>query len=206
MRRGIVHVSEELEGSYWSGYFTAFHDLGNRVGDSTDEALELEQALAWARERADRIMLRIGDEYVPVEAAKPVVRRRIESERWRDRTDADPPIAWTVTATLVVPYEVARGVADALLAPLAAAADEWDAEPFDGLEADLEAARRAGRSGWFSYHEPAYRLRWTREAPTRAAAIAQVHVESPAGWKLRVEAEPREPPRSGAGRAPRSPR
>jgi hypothetical protein len=209
MRPGIVHVAEEMDGSYWSGRFSAFHDLGNRMGDSTGEAMELEDALAWARERADRIVLRIGDEHVPVEAAQPVVRRRIERERWRDRTDADRPIAWTVTATLVVPYEVARADADALVAPLAAAADDWDAEPFDGLAADQRRARRTakgGEAGWFSYNEPAYRLRWTREAPTCAAALAQVAVEPPAGWKLRLEAEPREPPRSGAGRAPRPPR
>jgi hypothetical protein len=127
------------------------------VDRDDEEGLTLEEASAWARERAERVILRLGDgDYVSADAwvGPPPVRRWPAGQEWKARTDADPPIDWVVTATVTAPHGISRVDADALVAPLAATAADWDAELFDEWDADHERARRRARGrenyGWFS--------------------------------------------------------
>ena len=122
-RAGTVFIAEQEDavftGSqhdhYFTGRFGGYLDKGDRVWDSFD-GLALEEALAWARARADRIVVRVGHglRYAigfapdsalpwPADGLEPPARRRTPDEAWKDRTDADPDATWQATIALAPP-------------------------------------------------------------------------------------------------------
>lgn len=182
---------------FLTGRFHGHLDKGNRIWDSF-EGLSLEEALGWARERADRIVARVGygPEYAiafesesllpwPSDglAAQPV-RRRTPDEAWKDRTDADPDATWQATLALGPPAppdgqadDQRRPEWDDVVASLAAELGAtWSASNLDGWFAAVRSAqRRARRSptgdvGWTTTHTRRYEMSMTIHAPTAAHA------------------------------------
>lgn len=116
----------DLLGDLWllgvvSGHVETI-DPPYRMLDELPGPVAVADAVAWARERADGVLLRDGDEHryglgislredesdddgasvepwLPRFAAR-FVRRRSARERWKDRTQEDAPIAWEVDALL----------------------------------------------------------------------------------------------------------
>jgi len=131
-RIGIVWLGEDVGdepgeiGIVYSGRFSGYHDTGVEASDHPGiEDVTLAEGLRWARERADDVRVRIGDELFSAGTAAieglavladglVVERRRPVSEEWRDRTDADEPIGWQVEVDLTPPRH-------------APGAPEWDA-------------------------------------------------------------------------------
>jgi hypothetical protein len=202
MRRTVViaededsELTERDVDHYLTGRFSGY------VGDDAFEDLSLDEALAWARERSDRIVVRVGygpsyaigfesDSWLPWprEGLPQPPRRRTPDEEWKDRTPADPDATWRATLGLVPPGaldeprrpewdEVAASVADRL-------GVKWSAASFDGWIADLGSGRRANRA-FVTGHSRRYELSLTVRAPSadqaREAALAQVP-ELPDGW------------------------
>lgn len=200
MRR-VVWISEDTEyeedGEYLTGRFYGHVDTGE-LGDAFED-LSLEEAVEWGRARGDRVLIRIGyGRHVPLEHAELVspVRRRVPDEGWKDRTDADPPVAWSATVRLTPPDPRApRAELEAEVADSAAGAP-WDGEELDEWLREYEEAERRLRAGagraFISESSPSFTVRITVDAPTRAAAIesARSRITEPAGWRVRVYAEP----------------
>jgi hypothetical protein len=109
-------------------------------------------------------------------------------ERWRVEARIGPP------GDRVPEREAVRAVVAA--AAERAGADGWDTEPLDEMLAGIEQARReagdAEEFGWMTYGGPEGRALFTVVAPTAAAAKADVaaRIETPAGWRVSVEAVP----------------
>jgi hypothetical protein len=220
-RPGTVFIAEDEEsvvtGSdidhFLTGRFYGHLDKGSRISDSF-EGLPLEQALAWARERADRIVVRVGygPTYAigfesgsrlpwPSEGLGEPVRRRTPDEEWKDRTDADPDATWRATLGLAPPAPPA-GQADDRRRPEwddvgASVAEElgatWSASNLDGWFAAVRSAlRRArrlppGEAGWVTTHSRQYEIQVTVRAPTaaRAREAAESRVPPlPDGWSV----------------------
>jgi hypothetical protein len=215
----VVFMSEDQENDLADGAWLT----GRFSGALQDEALyepfqglSLEDALAWARARTDMIALRYGErpnvhysagaEPLPDMPSWPppdlaaLVRRRHPDDRWRDRTDADAPIAWLATAEVVpagaegasmAALEGRRPEWRAVIAKVAqSAAAEWDSEPLDEFISDVSAAREeagdAEEFGWFTFGTVALRI-WLRvEASTASAArsAANDRLELPPGWRI----------------------
>lgn len=218
-RRGVVWIAEEVEwdddggGSWLTARFWAHHDTGRVAAEV--EGVSAEDAIAWGRERADTVHIRLGrGEYhtagaVPTPDLEPwpppdlppLVRRRPPADAWRDRTATDPPIAWAVQLSLHPAdwSEPDRAHWDCAIAELAGAAgaEGWDADALEANRADIEEARRRAAPredfGLYTSHRPAYRISLTEQAPTQALAIEQARrrVPAPAGWEVVTRAEPR---------------
>jgi hypothetical protein len=213
-RPGIVFIAEDedsvFDGNdvdhFLTGRFSGYLDKGERVWDSFED-LSLNEALAWARERADRIVVRIG--YGPTYAigfesasrlpwpsdglAEPV-RRRTPDEEWKDRTDADPDATWQATLGLAPPPppdrqadDLRRPEWDAVVASVAKELGaRWSASNLDGWFAAVRAARRS-TGAWMTHHSRRYEIDITVEAPTAARArdAAQARVPPlPDGWRV----------------------
>jgi hypothetical protein len=204
-RRGSVFIAEEddvlpgpgelyLTGRFWASWQTP--------GGVREEAFGLlaDDAIAWGRERTDRVFIRlgVGDYYwagigpAPPGAAPwpppdlpELTRRRHPDFAYRDRTPDDPEIEWEVTlwvgprrrAGAPTGVSVWAGVDAGAIAAIAdRAGATWDSEARDELLADVDRARRAaerrGRAaaGWMSYGRDAYRLRLSVLAPTMQQA------------------------------------
>lgn len=206
MRKGIVWLTEDEDEGFLEGTFSGFHDLDPRLGEECF-GLPLPEALAWARERADQVCVELGDHRRFSAGAKPLpdfpawppddlpepVRRRPPGQEWRDRTEADAPIDWTVTAW-IARADGRLGEDDELIRALAerAGAVRWDRKGLDGVLADMPQARGDEAVGWFSYHRPAYRLVFTAGAPTadQAQALVSGRLDLPAGWVAELETAP----------------
>ena len=207
MRPGVVFIAEEEDSSFTgagfdrflTGRFEGHLEQGDRVAGSFED-LALEEALAWARERADEIVLRVGYEDVyaigfepgddvdarpwPEGGIEAPVRRRTPDEAWKDRTDADPDARWEATIALTPPpppegfMEERRepgwdAVVEAVAGELGAA---WSAENIDGWMAEMRAAARrarrspTGEAGWATSFTRAYAVTFGVLAPTAARA------------------------------------
>ena len=174
----LAHVEIEREG-------------GADSGAEAPEPLPIADAIAWAlAQRSDGVVIRDGDgrhfglgdvveetttEDDPIlpwrdELASQFVRRRPADERWKDRTPADPPISWTVTAALE---------------PAPAPDRPWRllAEP-EATDADEVA--------WFIAGDPHWTLQWTVTAATAELAVAPLpaRLVPPRGWEVSLSAEP----------------
>ena len=100
------------DGNWLTGRFSGSLQDGERAYEFFAD-LRLDEALAWARSRANRVLIRYGEEpdvhysagadhprdlrRWPPDALPPLGRRRHPDHRWRDRSDADAPIAWRAT-------------------------------------------------------------------------------------------------------------
>lgn len=220
----IVETEEDAspaDGRWLTGRFAGSLQDGPRLYEPFDD-LSLDEALAWARARADRVLLRHGEEpdihysagndhpehlpRWPPEDLPPLTRRRHPDERWRDRTDVDPPIAWRVEARLTPPAADGRSLdelrrcrdgwaAEVRGAAARARADAWDCEPLDQLIADLGAAeQQAGghRFGWFTSGSVALRLTLTVPAATAGGAEGEARrrLDLPPDWRAAWLARP----------------
>jgi hypothetical protein len=213
MERSVFIVEAEDPGSAWlTGRFDGTLEGTTRVLDSFED-LSLEEALAWARERAERVLIRYGDDpdvhysagtdhppgvpRWPPPGLPPLVARRHPGDRWRDRVETDDPIGWRVDVTLVPPDTGdPRELRDAWAAEAArvaeAAGATWDAEPLDTFIADLDATQRRGGGGWFTYGGPNFHLELAVEAATAGQATAEAarRLTMPPGWRYEATAEP----------------
>jgi hypothetical protein len=216
-KRGAVWIHEDevidIDGTVLLATFSGFHDTGGSRPGEEFHALPIDEAIAWGRERADKVYVTLGwegrywagagpsDEYPawPPEDLPRPVRRRPRGEEWKDRTDADEPIRWAVSAWLRLAGGSMPGRdRDGEVAAIAerCGAEGWDADELDGALADVERARRAARGSesysWFSYHRGAYRLQFAENAPTRERAIEQARRRcgTPDGWAVEFDAEP----------------
>jgi hypothetical protein len=192
-----VFIAEDEDAGYLTGRFYGHLDEDRRLADSFED-LSLEEALAWARERAERIVVRIGygPSYAigfeseswlpwPSEGLPQPVRRRTPDEQWKDRTDADPDARWHATIGLAPPPGDQR--LPEWDAVVAAIADElgatWSAANLDGWFAD----RPSGEGAWVTGHSRRYEIVITVEAPTAArardAALTRVP-PLPDGWRV----------------------
>src|SRR5436305_3444076 len=104
---------DELGGWVCTGTFFASVQTEEELLEDAD-GLDVEAALAWARARCKRVMIRYGHSGYfsageePVDDAPPwppadlpeLRRRRTPDEAWKGRTESDPPIAWRVVAHL----------------------------------------------------------------------------------------------------------
>lgn len=186
-------------------------DGGADSGPEAGEPLPIAEAIAWAlAQRPDSVVIRDGDERhfglgavvdePPQEDEDPIlpwrdelasqfVRRRPADERWKDRTPADPPIAWAVVAELAPetvagePWPLVEDPAgtDARAAAIIAgwAPESWSGEAVAAHRRDNRRARRRARLRWPFTRETAYfvrscpgwLLRWTvRGVDCRAGA------------------------------------
>jgi hypothetical protein len=118
-RERLVYVSEHVE---WEGrgpVATGLFDCELRglrdewLGEYPDPPLGFSEALAWARARADRVLVRLGGDYFsagrvpfaldrgrtpdpPLDESLEFTRRRLEGWEFLDLTAADAPISWDV--------------------------------------------------------------------------------------------------------------
>jgi hypothetical protein len=105
-RSGTAYVSEYLDAAFWTGRFNA-HWEGGAEHEEGPRSVSLEEALAWARARADVVLVRPGDDgyysagarradEVPVwtPPAHPFTRRRVAQLAYMDRTEDDESIEW----------------------------------------------------------------------------------------------------------------
>ena len=182
-----------------SGLFSAHID-GSALVDGPD-AVPIEDALAWARERAERIVVRVdrhGEQEFsagrePVGSLPPwppadyvPVRRRAAGSEYMDRTTDDEPIAWAVLIVVQrgwgpIPGGTARAFADAIAAVAGGAVTEtvdpgpgpWEQPQPRGWTA------HPGVNGRLGFGELA-RSRFTVQAATRDDAwrTARAHGEA----------------------------
>src|SRR4051812_6268919 len=110
----VVFIAEEeadaqdLSGDRWLlGTFEGHVETACGMGPEFC-GLAAEEAIAWGRARASRVLVRLGDsDYYsagtetdpgeplwPPDDLLPLIRRRPQSERWKDRTEEDPAIEW----------------------------------------------------------------------------------------------------------------
>jgi hypothetical protein len=215
----VVFLSEDLDwdadgDSWWLGTFSG--SLQPVDPDATEPSdhfhgLSLDDALAWSRARAARVLLRVGDlpEHEageeapsraprwPPETVPPLGRRRIASQTWKDRTEDDPDVEWQVELGLVPPEgwsltdtqlpgraEEARALADR------AGAHAVSDDAIEGFLTDIRAARDcAGGTGpftWSTIHSPQFLLRFHETAPTVRQAVdaARGRLTLPDGWEV----------------------
>jgi hypothetical protein len=184
---------------FLTGRFHGHVDAGHRITDSFED-LSLDEALAWARERADRIVVRVGygPAYAigfesesrlpwPSEGLPQPVRRRTPDEEWKDRTDADPDATWVAKLGLGPPQVPDDGRRPEWDEVVAAVADElgaqWSAANLDGWFAGTPA----DGGGWSTMHSRQYEIDITVLAPTasraRETALARVP-PLPDGWRV----------------------
>lgn len=205
----VVVPGEERADRYLTGRFSGHLDTGGGTIAAEFADLSLDAALAWARERADRIVVHLGDAgpYViggkpgagylawPEEGLPQPARRRAPDEAWKDRTDADPDATWAVTLYLAPPHGDAPDraawdpVADAAARALGAS---WSAKELNGFLADVRRAERSGREYVMTSHRRAYTVEIAVQAPTQARAVAAARERAPAlpdGWELGVGAQ-----------------
>ena len=220
LKDAVVFIAEDMEmvpsptgfDRYYTGRFHGHRETRTRFS-GTFEDLGLDEALAWAHERAQRSVIRFGPgphyaigftgegtEPWPDGGLPAPQRRRVPDEAWKDRTEADPETDWTVTFALEPPeapdvdfhrpeWDV---VVDAFAARIGA---EWSANELDGYLAELHAvvrrARRAGAEewGWYTERRRAYEVRWLVRASTVDGARAAADVAAPRlpdGWRVEV--------------------
>ncbi len=134
-KRGVVFLLEETdfseEAALLTGRFSGHHQLDDELGDRIDDAPP-EVAIAWARDRADQVWIRLADDDVrywagvPGDAAsprwpppQPLRPRRRPGEEWRDRCPSDPPTTWFVLVDLSPPFEDPRPDWDAVVKEIA---------------------------------------------------------------------------------------
>ena len=140
------------------------------IVDAVDEEMSLAEAIRWARERTDRVVVRIAGEEpcfdTEVDVTRRLGRRRPTGWEFLDRTSTDPPILWDVivemkkaappygppnpdgtwTGCATAPYPIvqveAAGYADALAA---AVGDAPDLVATRAFPTGSEAARKNAR-------------------------------------------------------------
>jgi len=118
-RERVVYVTEHLEMDDRGPIATGLFDCEVRglqdewLGEYADPPLPFGEALAWARARADHVLVRLnGDFYSagptpfavdrgrtpdpPLDESLQFTPRRLEGWEFVDLTDADPPISWDV--------------------------------------------------------------------------------------------------------------
>jgi hypothetical protein len=230
VRTGRVWIAEEEEsvpgdGTYLLGTFFGHHESGPGKSWPQFSGLSAEAAIEWGRARSSKVSIRLGDGrgyFCAGELCSPgeprwppldlphLLRRRPPNETWKERTFADPPIEWAVTAWLTPAewspraWEAARTGWDRTVAALAAQldADGWDADELESMAAGINAAAAAARAapdasfGWIhSTTAPrvGYRVRLRESASTREQAITlgRDRCEPPTGWEVHFTAEPR---------------
>jgi hypothetical protein len=122
VRPGTVWITEDFddrEFGYLTGLFSAHwqgpddeHELGPQLAP-------VEEALAWARERADVVLIRSGEsDYYSAGARQPegrelpewpagaqFTRRRAPSAAYLDRTEDDEPILWQIRLHVSIPVQ-----------------------------------------------------------------------------------------------------
>ncbi len=106
-------------GSLYLGTFSGHVEGKTRMLEQV-EGLTADEAIAWGRERAVVVLLRLadGDEHFsagdenprrerewPPPEPEPVARRRPPGQEWRERTAADAPVAWAVDLVVHVPAD-----------------------------------------------------------------------------------------------------
>jgi hypothetical protein len=183
-----VYVAEEeehaddLSDDRWLlGTFEGHLDGGRGIAEEF-RGLSAGEAIAWARARAARVLIRLGDGgyYAAGEKAgpdepiwppanlPPLVRRRPESERWKDRSETDPPIEWVVPLLVVPPRFPASSE------------DIDEAMRVAAEAAGVEPPRPLGETGY----EPGEGVPFRVLARTRneAVAIAAAQCPVPEGW------------------------
>lgn len=222
-RNGTVFIAEDQDAvwtglgfdSYFTGRFYGHRETATRTAGSFED-LSLLEALDWARERADRIVVRIGygpsyaigfadDELRawPDGGLPEPERRRVPDEAWKDRTEADLDATWRADVALAPPApsggesddvrltEWDRAVADVA----AVMGATWSADRIDGWFADARAAERearrspTGEAGWSTSYARSYRLELSVRAPTaaRARTAGEALVPTlPDGWTAEV--------------------
>lgn len=218
-RRGTVFLSEDtdhepFEGELHLGTFSGHHE-GTRDVLASIDARPLAEALAWARERAETVILTLGDHerFSAGDVDEPglprwpddrvVERRRPPGEEWRDRSPGDSPVAWAVEVELTPPFVEPRPDWEPVVGTLAAAADalRWDR---GSLRADPGAALLADEGvdddGTFAgYDRASFVLELVVDAATADLAL-RAGVErcaAPRGWSVLATAQP--PRRCGPG-------
>lgn len=122
---------DEFGGEVFTGRFTT--SCSNGRGSDGGQAVGLpeapiDEALSWAKARATRILVVLGDGTTLNAANEPsdvletfdraafTGRRRPDGQAWRDRTDDDPPVTWQVYVELMMfspETQDARGAARA---------------------------------------------------------------------------------------------
>jgi hypothetical protein len=107
----VAFIAEDVEldarGPVATGRFSGSLQTEREIGDATDDGLSLAEAVRWARERADPVVVRIAGEEPCVDTAvdlsRELRRRRPAGWEFLDRTSADPPILWDVIVEVEKP-------------------------------------------------------------------------------------------------------
>jgi hypothetical protein len=122
-RERVVYVTEHVEMDRRGPVATGLFDCEVRglkdewLGEYADPPLEFGEAIAWARARADRVLVRLGGVFYsagrvpfavdrgrtpdpPLDESLQFTRRRLEGWEFLDLTDADPPIVWDVVVEM----------------------------------------------------------------------------------------------------------
>lgn len=201
--RGVVYLAEDIEyvgagNEIFCATFSGYHGDDDQVFAKIAKS-GLEEALAWARLRADEILIRLadGNHYFaagrensandpvwPPDDLGPLVPRRPPGEAWRDFPDDAPGSRWRVVLHAHPPTVELRSEWDALIQRLATTLGaDWSAATLDAAIADIR-----GHAGWTTSHATAYVLEMQVIAPNAGTAerLARAQVELPADWRLRV--------------------
>ncbi len=200
-------ISEDVDcdehGDRWAlGTFRGYHDTGDtQRDDDRIEGVDAAEAIAWGKARADTVLIRAGEgphlsagthqapdaDPWPPGGPEPLIRRRVESHRWKDRTETDPPITSSVTWAAVPPPST----------DLAAARDDLVSSAHEAVGAGIEvstwsldtriADTAAARGQGFATHgAPVPHLTLQVDAPTATTAIetSRPGIALPEGWQL----------------------
>jgi hypothetical protein len=194
----VVLIAEEeeydhegLSGDRWLlGTFEGHVETEAGMGAQC-RGLTAEEAIEWGRARAGRVVIRLGDsdyysagaEAEPGEPTWPpadlgtLVRRRPESERWKDRTADDPPIEW------VVPLAVEPPQLPALMEDI----DRATRVAAEAAGVKPPKRRRRVRRGSYFY-EPVEGVPFRVVARTREEAVATAIARCPVpdGWSAQA--------------------
>ncbi|MDA0178705.1 hypothetical protein OJ997_00235 [Solirubrobacter phytolaccae] len=214
MGDGTVWISEdtewdEHEDTFLTGAFSGYHDTGRMAEEF--EGLTVEAAVEWGRARADRVYVQHDGEHYSAGTEHPpefplwpppnlpdFVWRREPADAWKDRTDADPPIAWAVTAWVSPDDDRIPEPSDD--EPLRAVAERagarFDLDQLTELRAQLASAR----DSTYILGRMAYRMRLEVPASTAAQAqsIASERLSLPDGWEPHFEVAPQDGARPSA--------
>ena len=191
--RGLV-----LTGRFHCEVGTAHQEL---LTEHADAALEWADALAWCRERADRVTVRLGNTFYsagrvpgsepPVDETLEFARRRFPGWEFLDLTADDPPISWDI----VVSVDPISGAEFATSDGLTSTGVAWAGalRSSQGLQVvwlvssltDEQVVRAGGAGPWTRYPPELAVLRL--EAPGYEAAVARAtaavaDAAAAAGW------------------------
>jgi hypothetical protein len=211
--RSVVFIAERREsdgtaGTILTGVFDAHHEVGDAMVAEA-EGLTAGEAIAWGREHADEVLIRLGEGgYHSAGTVNPhgapawthdgpIAPRRLAGDEWRDRSERDPPVPWLVILDLWASLPASEADAEAFAERAAARLGALhpvpapDSQDLDGMTLLLSDGDNAGPGPW---QGSSYRIELELAAPTARMAMVEAvrRCAAPDGWAVSAYARPRD--------------